>query len=184
MDFNYPGYELKFIQKITIKDGSDHLLSFIYKFYSPITKLNYVILAEGHLYDFFSIKFYPKCYKKTDKKYSLITNKHDLGNILNSCLNIIPIILNEYPMASFGFAGARTFDRKSNMVEPLEKNQRYNLYTYIARKRIGNVTFQHFEYPDISGYMLINRSCELGIEHREEIIRTMLGRTYNELPMP
>jgi hypothetical protein len=184
LEFNHQGYELKFIQKKTIKDDSDHLLSYIYKFYSPVTNLNYVLLADCHKHDFFAIKFYPKCYKKTDKKYSLITNKGDLGNVLISCLNVIPILLKEHPVASFGFAGARSIDKKSKTVEPLESNQRYNTYTYIAQRRIGNKTFQHFEYPEISGYMLINRACPLGVEHKEEIIQKMLRETYNELPMP
>ncbi len=184
MNFNYPGYELKFVQKKNIKDGSDHLFSYIYKFYSPKTKLNYVLLADCHTHDFFSIKFYPKCYKKTDKKYSLITNKGDIGNVLITCLNLIPILLAEHPTGSFGFAGARTYDRASKTIEPLESNQRYNTYTYIAQRRIGTFTFEHFEYPEISGYMLINKSCSLGITEQERVIREMLGNTYNELPMP
>lgn len=184
MDFNYPGYELNFIQKKTIKDGSDHLLSYIYKFYSPITELYYVLLADCHNHDFFSIKFYPKPYRKTDRKYSLITNRGDIGNILITCLNVIPILLTKHPEGSFGFAGARSFDRKSKRVEPLESNQRYKTYTYIAKRKIGRQTFEHFEYPEISGYMLINKNCKLGVTKQEEHIREMLGRTYNELPMP
>lgn len=184
MDFKHTGYELKFIQKKTIKDDSDHLFSYIYKFYSPVTRLNYVILADCHKYDFFSIKFYPKRYKKTDKKYSLITNKGDVGNILISCLNVIPPLLEKHPHASFGFAGARTIDKYSKTIEPLENNQRYRTYTYIAQRRIGDKTFQHFEYPEISGYMLINRVCDLGVEKREAVIQKMLRETYNELPMP
>jgi len=107
LEFDYTGYELKFIQRKKIKDDPDHLFSYIYKFFSPITKLNYVLTAELHDNDFFAIKFYPKCFKKTDKKYSLITNKGDVGNIVITCLKIIPILLNDNPRASFGFVGAR-----------------------------------------------------------------------------
>lgn len=184
LDFNHNGYELKFIQKKSIKDDSDHLFSYIYKFYSPITKLNYVVIADLHDHDFFAIKFYPKCYKKTDKKYSLITNKGDLGNILITCINIIPTLLREKPKASFGFVGARTIDKKSNTVEQIENTQRFNIYAYLAKRKVGNVTFQHFEYPEISGYMFINRSGDHDIEYLENCIRFMLSVTYNNLPMP
>lgn len=101
-----------------------------------------------------------------------------------SCLNVIPPLLEKHPHASFGFAGARTIDKYSKTIEPLENNQRYRTYTYIAQRRIGDKTFQHFEYPEISGYMLINRVCDLGVEKREAVIQKMLRETYNELPMP
>ena len=143
-----------------------------------------MLLADCHNHDFFSIKFYPKHYRKTDKKYSLITNKGDIGNVLITCLSVIPLLLLQHPTGSFGFAGARTYDRASKTVEQLEINQRYNTYTYIAQRKIGTQTFEHFKYPDISGYMLVNKSCALNVNEQEKLIREMLGRTYNELPMP
>ncbi|MCY4781452.1 hypothetical protein ORI89_17465 [Sphingobacterium sp. UT-1RO-CII-1] len=117
-------------------------------------------------------------------KYSLITNRGDIGNILITCLNIIPILLNIHPTASFGFAAARTFDKKSKKVEPLRKNQRFKVYAYIAQRKIGDRTFQHFEYPEVSGYLLINRSANHNVESTEIMIKSMLSETYNDLPMP
>lgn len=184
MNFNHIGYELKFIQKQRVKDDSDHLFSYIYKFYSPITKLNYVVTADLHEYDFFAIKFYPKCYRKTEKKYSLITNRGDVGNILVSCINVISILLQERPKASFGFVGARTHDKRSNTIEPIENTQRFRTYAYIAKRKIGDLTFQHFEYSEISGYMLINRAGEHDVEYLESYIRLMLCEIYNDLPLP
>lgn len=184
MDFNYNGYELTFIQKKNIKDGSDHLFSFIYKFYSPVTKLNYVLIADCHANDFISIKFYPKCYRKSDYKYNLIVNRGDLGNIVITCIKVIPILLGMYPTASFGFAAARTLDRQSRTLEPVERTQRFKLYCYVSQKTIGNATFQHFEYPDISGYILVNRNHEKCVDELEKEIASMLRETYNDLPMP
>ncbi len=93
MIFDYPGYDLQFIQKRRIKDGSAHLFSFLYKFYSPITELQYVLTADYHEGDFFAIKFYAKMLRKSDFKYSLITNKGDVGNLLVTCLKCVPLLL-------------------------------------------------------------------------------------------
>ncbi len=205
MDFNIQGYDLQFIQVQKVKDDSDHLFSFIYKFYSPKTKYRYILTADYNREDFFAIKFYPKPFRKSDRKYSIITNKGDLGNILVSCLKVIPILLIEYPRASFGFAGARTYDpvykrrsRRRNKSsksdkkrkrilegrwEQIESNQRFNIYSYVAKKKIGNKTFQHFEYKEISSYMLVNRSSG-NIDEREFILKEMLSNTYNNLPAP
>ena len=69
MEFNYLGYELKFIQCKRIVDQSAHLYTFIYKFYSPITKLQYILLADYHDNDFFALKFYPKPFRKSTKVF-------------------------------------------------------------------------------------------------------------------
>ena len=96
----------------------------------------------------------------------------------------MPTLLREKPDASFGFVGARTIDKKSNTVEQIDNTQRFNIYSYIAKRRIGNVTFQHFEYPEISGYMFINRLGNHDVECLEICIRLMLCDVYNDLPMP
>jgi hypothetical protein len=54
------GYDLTFIQTIPVKDKTAHIVSYIYKFYSPRTQLNYVLTADYHENTFFAIKFYAK----------------------------------------------------------------------------------------------------------------------------
>lgn len=183
MDFNCDGYELKFIQKQKIKDGSSHLFSYIYTFYSAFTKYKYVLKADFHEKCFFAIKFYPKRYRSSEKKFSVITNKGDVANILVSCLKVIPVLLSKYPTASFGIAASRSYDTQSKKYEPLENNQRFKLYSSIARKKIGDQTFQHYEYPEISGYLLINRAANNEVDNHELQIKQMLINTYNDLPM-
>lgn len=183
MNFNYPGYSLNFIQKKQIKDGTDHLFSYIYKFTSPVTGYKYVLTADLHKNDFFAIKFYPKSLKRSEHKYHIITNKGDLGNILITCLKVIPQLMADYPFASFGFAGSPSFDKKSKRLEGLSVTQRFNVYRYLALKKIGNITFEHYEYEEVSGYMVINRKCPLGVVETEKTLRTMLSETYNGLPI-
>jgi len=178
----YPGYELKFIQKRNCKDGSAHLFSLIYKFRSPVTKLDYVLTADYHEEDVFAVKFYAKMHRKSEFKYSLIVNRGDLGNILMTCLKVIPLILQEYPNASFGFIGSRSYDRKSKTLENYQNTQRYNVYTYLVNKTIGHKTFQHYQYDELSGYLLVNRKNLWNIQVKERAIAKMFALTYNNLP--
>lgn len=177
MTFEYEGYDLKFVQKKTCKDPTAHQFSLIYKFFSPKTKLVYVLSAEYHSEDIFSIKFYPKCYKHSDFKYNRIINKGDLGNILVTCAKVVPILLSEYPTASFGFIGSQTVEKRTQKTEPLDSNQRFRIYKHLTSVLFGTKTFEHFEYPSISGYLLINR-INIPITNKERAIVKMFLSTY------
>lgn len=113
-----------FVQKRACKDSSAHLFSCIYKFYSPVTKYFYILHADYHEGDLFAVKFYCKKERHSDFKYSKIINKGDMGNILMTCIKVIPLLLNDYPEASFGFIGSRTVDETSRKVESYINNQR------------------------------------------------------------
>lgn len=101
MRFDVPGYPLNFIQKEPCRDASAHEFTYIYKFFSPVTGYNYVIRADYHQEDVFAIKFYAQPHKHSDLKYSKITNRGDVPNILVSCLSLVPILLaNVNPIAN------------------------------------------------------------------------------------
>lgn len=180
MNFNYPGYNLNFIQKSNCKDKSSHLFTIVYKFYSPITKYNYIINADYHLEDVFAIKFYCTKDKRSDYKYNKIVNKGDLGNIFITCAKVIPLLLQSYPTASFGFCGARSVDFKSKKVENYTNNQRFRIYKNIVSIKFGVKTFTHYEYEQISSYLLINNNCNVIVN--EKRIKKMFSSTYNNLP--
>ncbi|TDE16185.1 hypothetical protein [Dyadobacter psychrotolerans] len=181
MTFDYPGYPLRFIQKDKCTDESAHLFTHIYKFYSPVTQYFYILRADYHEEDVFSIKFYCKKDRKSDFKYSKIINKGDIGNILLSCANVIPKLLTDYPAASFALVGSRSIDKISGTIEPFSNNQRFRIYAEIIAKKFGAVTFEHVTYPEVSGYLLINRkSGDLPL--KESAIKRMFALTYNNLP--
>jgi hypothetical protein len=181
LTFDYPGYELTFIQKQPSSDASDHLYTLIYKFFSPVTKYFYIIRADYHRLDTFAIKFYCKKDRKSQYKYSKIINKGDLGNILITCAKLVPILLEQYPSASFGFAGARTFDKASNKVENIQNNQRFRTYKYLIAQKFGTELFTHFEYSAISSYLLVNKTSG-EITNLERDIVKMFSETYQTLP--
>ena len=182
MTFDYDGYPLGFITKQPCKDETEHLFTLIYKFYSPETSYIYIVRAEYHAEDVFVIKFYCKKHRSSEFKYSTIINKGDLGNILITVAKVIPLLLNEFPTASFGFIGARTVDKKSKSVESFEENQRFVVYKEIVKAKFGNQTFLHLEYPLISAYLLLNRIGTSELKSKEEQIKNMFIRTYPNIP--
>ncbi len=180
MNFNYLGYDLKFIQKSNCKDKSSQLFTIVYKFYSPITKYNYILNADYHEEDVFAIKFYCSKDKRSDFKYNKIVNKGDLGNIFITCAKIIPLLLKDYPIASFGFCGARSVDFKSRKVENYLNNQRFRIYKNIVSIKFGTKTFTHYEYEQISSYLLVNNKSNVVLS--ENRIKKMFSTTYYNLP--
>ena len=146
MTFDYSGYTLKFIQKKLSRDSSTHLRTLVYKFYSPVITYNYVLHTDYYEESVFAIKFYAKKDKHIDYRYSRLTNKGDVGNILITCLEVIPLLLKDYPDASFGFIGSGNIDKKSQTVENIQNNQRFRVYRKIVELKTGFQTFEHFEY--------------------------------------
>jgi hypothetical protein len=115
LNFDYPGYELKFIQRDACREeeSGGHLFTFVYKFYSPVTKYRYVLLAEQYECYAFAVKFYCQKHSGHKYRYSITTNKGDVGNIMATCLSAVQEILRLFPEASFAFVGAPSYDKKS-----------------------------------------------------------------------
>jgi hypothetical protein len=179
--FHSTGYPLEFIQRRICRDASAHLFTLIYKFRSPVTHYAYILHADYHEENVFALKFYAQKDKRDDHKYSRITNKGDVFNILITCLRVVPVILQEYPSASFGFIGSRTIDRQSRTVENYQNNQRFRVYNGVVAGTIGEQTFAHYSYEEVSGYLLINRATP-DIDAKEQLIIRMFSDTYNDLP--
>jgi len=180
--FNYSGYPIKFIQKDRSRDDTAHLYSHIFKFFSPKTNYHYIIRAEYHQEEVFAIKIYCKKDRRSDFKYSKIVNRGDIGNIVISCPKVIPILLQEFPNASFGFVGVRSYDTTGNLVEPISKTQRFIIWSEVVKKKIGQVTFSHFEFPEASGYELLNRKSVISEAERIELMKRMFIDTYSDFP--
>lgn len=171
MTFDFKGYPLIFIQKQRCKDETAHQASFIYKFYSPITRYHYIVRAEQHDSNVFAIKFYCKKDRKSDYKYAKIINRGDLGNIIMSCARVIPLLLQKFPDASFAFAAARSVDFRNKLIESIECTQRYKLYAYMMPVKFGELTFEHIAYEKASCYILRNRQSSVTIEEIENIFK-------------
>lgn len=178
MQITTRGYPVQFIQ--THPENSYHFKRYVYKFHSPVTKLNYIAHADCHEHDFFAIKFYAKKDRHSEVKYSKIINKGDVSGILVTCAKIIPLLLEQYPKASFGFVGARTIDNRARKVEDYKNNQRYRLYRYHIPQLIGNTVFLHKSFRNASAYILLNRKWP-DLSDLESNIKEVVIHNYPDL---
>ena len=160
-------------------DASDHIYTHLFRFKSTHTTLNYLLRAEYHKGDVFGIKFYAKTHQKSNKKYSLLTNRGYALRILRTCASVVPILLKEYPTASFGFIGSRLLDELRQEIEAPESTIRYRVYEKVVQDLFGSQTFAHYAYPKISGYLLINRRKD--IESTKQAIERMFMQNYSEI---
>lgn len=179
-------YQLKFIQKHNCKDGSDHLFTYIYKFFCIDSKLHYIIRAEYHNENIFAVKFYCKKDKRSNFKYNKIINKHPYKSVIgifNTCFSLIPELLTLHPGCSFAILSSRTVDltNPNKLTERMPRNQRFRVYSRFLQDRIGNKTFTHFQYEGLSSYLLVNND-EKDIDLKESKIKEMFERTYNFIP--
>lgn len=179
-------YTLNFIQKSRCKDGSDHLHTYIYKFFVKETKLIYILKAEYHNENVIALKFYCKKDKRSPYKYNKIINKCTYKvviGILDVCTLLIPKLLKLHPNCNFALCSSRTIDfsNPEKLTESIKENQRFRIYSRFIQDRIGNKTFTHFEYPDISCYLLVNNENK-NIEQTERKILEMFSRTYITIP--
>lgn len=179
--FDSPGYELEFVQRSACKDGSDHLFTYIYKFYSPVTHYRYVVRAEYHRENVFGVKFYAKPHRGSDFKYSKLVNRGDTQNVLITCIKVIPLLLELHPTASFGFVAARSVDAKLAYTEKFSLTQRFRVYLHLATVRLGRDTFTHMSFPALSSYLLVNNK-NTDVLAAAGLIYAMFERTYVVVP--
>lgn len=160
-------------------DRSDHLFTNVYRFKSTETKLTYLIRAEYHSEEVFGIKFYAKAHQKSSRKYSLLTNKGHALRIFITCASIVPKLLKTYPTASFGLIGSRLIDEQNKEIESPNQNIRYRIYHRLIQDLFGYQTFAHFAYPEISGYLLLNRVNN--VENKKTAIESMFFDNYRNI---
>ncbi len=152
-------YPIKFIQRKQKWFKSPHISRYIFTFISSTKKLQFVIEIDEFEHNFYALKFYPKHLKKSADRYNLITNNGDVIRILLSCASSIPIILEKNKLASFGFVGSRTRSKKNrSFSESFYQNKRYRIYSTLIQEVIGNKFFDHFEFNNLSAYLLLNKA--------------------------
>ena len=131
-------------------------------------------------------QFYCKKDKRSDFKYNKIINKHNSSTvlkILNTCLSVVPMLLQLSPNCNFALLSSRSVDFSSSkrLTEGLPQNQRFRIYSRFIQERIGNITFTHFAYEKISSYLLINNN-EKDIYAKETRVKEIFERTYKIIP--
>lgn len=176
-------YKYYFIQKASPTSNGDAFdFSYIYKFYTDRTdkyqRLKYIIRIEAHD-SVYALKFYAARDRKLDKKYNRILKAHDYTTsmrIFVTCAYLVPEILRKHPNASFAINGARSIDIYSNKIEKKGNNQRFRIYKNLSSLMFSKDKFEHFEFEEISSYLLVNRKCGDVIKEKNKIKEMFLDR--------
>jgi len=172
------GYNIKYVQKSSPGKSDDFIFAHIFKFHT-CDGMKYIIRAEMHKYDTFAIKYYASIHKKLDNKYNMLTNKHKPIKIFITCASVLPKLLEMNPTASFAFNASRTIDFANDKIEGYNTNQRFRIYRHIADALIGRGTFEHYEFPEMSSYLLVNRNFCDDTDTKKEEIKNMFLDLYN-----
>ncbi len=177
------GYPIKFIQKASPKENDAFDFCRIYSFYTDPTpecqRLKYIIRAEAHN-DVFALKFYAARDKNLDNKYNRIMGIHTYKGALKifiTCAALIPILAKDFPEASYIVNGARTIDHL-NKVEDGNETQRFRIYRTLATKIIGEQQYEHYQFKEISSYLLVKRKKDINIENEKNRIKSIFMDRY------
>lgn len=179
----YQPYIIKFIQKTS--PSLDDVFDFcrVYKFFTQASptcqKLKYIIRAEAHD-KVFAIKFYAARDRKLDNKYNRILGVHSYRNTLRimiTCASLIPELMKDFPDYSYIVNGARTIDI-NNKIEDEAETQRFRIYRNIAAQIIGTTYFEHYQFKEISSYLLVNKKYNINVEDQKDRIKEMFLSRY------
>ena len=84
-----------------------------------------------------------------------------------------------YPNSSFVINGASTIDIHRNKKEDHNTNQRFRIYRSLASKIIGDSLFEHYQFKEVSSYLLVRKEEGIDICDKKDRIRSLLIDRYD-----
>lgn len=145
----------------------------LYRFSTPVDR--YTVELEHYHYSIFVIKFYRTKDRKNKNKFNIITNEFNCTRIISTCIKILSSVLEQKPLASFGFIGSYTIS--DNYTEEKNCTQRFRIYKMVMENLIGETLFHHSMDLIHSTYLMVNN----GNKSPEEVVakaRTMFEKVY------
>lgn len=85
-----------------------------------------------------------------------MSNEGKCARIVGTCFCVFMDIYNKNPLASFGFVGSHTIDKKHKAIENKSKTKRFKVYSQAVANYFGNETFTHFSDPQNSVYLAVS----------------------------
>ena len=126
----------------------------IYRF--KTNNYTYLVEVERYPHHIYVLKFYQRKYKGSKEKFNLLTHEGRCSRIVGTCFSIFMDIYNKNPLASFGFIGAHTIDKKTGATEQKNNTKRYRIYSLAVMSYFGEETFTHLADPSNSVYLAIS----------------------------
>lgn len=116
----------------------------------------YLVEVEQYPHNIYVLKFYRRIHKGNKERFNLLTNEGRCSRIVGTCFSIFMDIYKKNPLASFGFIGSYTIDKKTGNVEPKSSTKRFKIYSLAVISYFGEETFTHFQNPANSVYLAIS----------------------------
>lgn len=136
----------------------DILCIWKYNFKSAIRR--YIITVELYQHNIYILKYHAACHSKCENKFSLLFNDEKPAPIIKTCVDVMISFYNANNLASFGFIGANSVNkkRKSTIITEGKSNtQRFRIYKLLMFNYFGKETFAHAINKKYSAYLMINR---------------------------
>lgn len=143
-----------------------------FMFDTDVNNRRYFIEMTELKHNLYVVKFYPKQYRQSDKKFNLIANDHNSFKVLGTCINVLLTeLLLAQPESSFLFHGVpKAKNAKHNFnVTDYENTQRFRIYKYIIINRLGRQTFVMNHDPKLS-LMCVLRKSQVNEEFEEYVL--------------
>lgn len=144
-------------------------------------KMIFIQKASPNVGDAFDFAYIYKFLLK-QKRYLSKTKMHNYTETLRifmTCASIVPLILQKFPLASFVINGAQSLDLESNKIEGRANDQRFRLYKNMATQLFGKERFEHYEFIEISSYLMVNKKECSDIERKKDRIKETLLNLYD-----
>ncbi len=139
---------------------------------------SYIICVEEYERDIFIVKFHLKNHKNSDKKYNLLTKLNDASRIIATNVKVMMDIYEKNPLASFGFIGANIINTETEEEEQKVSTKRFKVYSRVMYNLISPLKFTHYEYPDESAYLLLNKANVLNFPQLKEELENLFRDIY------
>ncbi len=144
-------YEFRYINYRKAKP-TDYFIKEHKLIFSSKSNQKYIVNVEEYKLHTYVIKFHLKSHSDSDNKYKLLTNQYDAVKILSTCVNIMLYFYKKDNLASFGFIGANLLD------EDEANTKRFQVYKRIMENLFSPLYFHHYNIPEKSIYLLLNKA--------------------------
>jgi hypothetical protein len=143
-------YEFRYVNAGTLLPGGPVLKEHRFEFLGK-GDVAYWVTLEEFPYQLFGVKFCLKNDRKSKKRFQVLTGYNDTSRIVATCFAIMLSILSKFGSASFGFVGMNSDG------ESLVNSKRFRVYKKAMQNTFSPILFEHKEYLQQSGYLILNR---------------------------
>lgn len=140
-------YDFKFLGPSKI-DGQEMLR---YSFVSSKTNKKYIVEFEVFPNKLYGMKFYLYDFKKSKKRYKMLTNLGEPRPVLRTLVAIGVDFARRFPECSVAFVG------ENRVGEGKRCTQRYRIYKMLMATMVSGEQFEHVILDEQSAYLLVNK---------------------------